>query len=524
MLVNNFLENSSVRFGAKTALICGTQRYSYQELEVSANRMGHFLIEEGLRRQDRVAVYLENSGEAVISIFGALKAGGVFLVINPQVKPPSLQYIFNDCNVRILVTSQRLFSASADRLQQCPDLRQVMIVNNSGNHDGKNQAGPWTMQNFHAALNAHPDKPPESRCIDIDLASLIYTSGSTGNPKGVMLTHLNMVSAANSITRYLENTQDDIVLSCLPLSFDYGLYQLMMAFRFGGTLILERSFTYPYKVLDLMAREKVTGFPLVPAMAAILLRLKNVNEIRLPHLRYITNTAQALPVKHILLLAEMFPTTRIFSMYGLTECKRVSYLPPAELLRRPASVGKAMPNTETWIVDTQGQKIEEPWETGELVVRGANVMKGYWNLPDETAQRLRPGVYPGESVLYTGDLFQMDEEGYLYFVSRRDNMIKTGGELVSPKEVETVLYELPDVTEAAVVAVDDDILGRAIKAVVVIPEESLLTEMDIIKHCSRKMENFKVPKHVDIRHNPLPKTVTGKIAGRELYTLQEDKP
>jgi len=516
MLVNNFLDNSSVRFGAKTALICGTQRYSYTELEASANRMGHFLIEHGLRRQDRVAVYLENSSEAVISIFGALKAGGVFLVINPQVKPPGLQYILNDCNVRVLVTSHRLFAAGADRLQQCPDLRQVMLVNDAGNLDRENLTVAWTMRDFHAALKAYPDTPPESRCIDIDLASLIYTSGSTGNPKGVMLTHLNMVSAATSITRYLENTPDDLLLSCLPLSFDYGLYQLLMAFRFGGTLVLERSFTYPFKVLDLMAREKVTGFPLVPAIAAILLRLKNVDKIRLPHLRYITNTAQALPVKHILRLAEIFPTTHIFSMYGLTECKRVSYLPPAELLHRPASVGKAMPNTETWIVDAQDQRIEEPWKTGELVVRGANVMKGYWNLPDETAQRLRPGVYPGESVLYTGDLFQMDEEGYLYFVARRDNMIKTGGEMVSPKEIETILYELPDVTEAAAVAVDDDILGKAIKAVVVIPEESQLTEGDIIKHCSLKMENFKVPKHVDIRHKLLSKTVTGKIAGREL--------
>jgi len=516
MLVNEFLEQSCSRFGTKTALICGAQRYSYHDLEASANRMGHCLIEHGLRRQDRVAVYLENSGEAAISIFGALKAGGVFVVINPQVKASRLQYILNDCDVRVLVTSRRLLAASVDMLQQCPGLRHVMITDDSGNFDTEGRAGALTVQTFPAALTPHPDRPPLSRCIDIDLASLIYTSGSTGNPKGVTLTHLNMVSAAASITRYLENTSDDIILSCLPLSFDYGLYQLLMAFKFGGTLILERSFTYPYQVLDLMAQEQVTGFPLVPAIAAILLRLKNLDQIRLPHLRYVTNTAQALPVKHILRLAEIFPTTRIFSMYGLTECKRVSYLPPAELMRRPASVGKAMPNSETWIVDAQDQRIEEPWKPGELVVRGANVMKGYWNLPDETAKRLRPGVYPGETVLYTGDLFQMDEEGYLYFVSRRDDMIKTGGEMVSPKEVENALYELSDVTEAAAVAVDDDILGQAIKAVVVISEASQLTERDIIKHCSQKLENFKVPKQVDIRHDLLPKTTTGKIAKREL--------
>jgi long-chain acyl-CoA synthetase len=203
-------------------------------------------------------------------------------------------------------------------------------------------------------------------------------------------------------------------------------------------------------------------------------------------------------------------------MYGLTECKRVSYLPPAELLRRPASVGKAMPNSETWIVDEQDHPITDAWKPGELVVRGANVMRGYWNLPDETAKRLRPGAYPGEYVLYTGDIFQMDEEGYLYFVARRDDMIATGGEKVSPKEVENVLYELPDVSEAVAIGVDDDILGKAVKVLVVIPPTSNVTENDIIRHCSVKLEHFKVPKQVEIRHDPLPKTTTGKIAARDL--------
>jgi long-chain acyl-CoA synthetase len=516
MLASDFLEQSCTRFGDKTALLHGPERYSYRALEISANRMGHCLIDHGLHRQDRVAVYLDNCAEAVISIFGALKAGGVFVLINPQVKSSGLQYILNDCGAGALVTSRRLLCASVDALRHCSTLRHVIVSDNSAEIDGLCLPGSWSVQSLHAAVSQFPDSRPHNSCIDIDLASLIYTSGSTGNPKGVMLTHLNIVSAATSIIAYLGNTPDDIILSCLPLAFDYGLYQVLMAFKFGGTLILERSFTYPYKILDLMVQERVTGFPIVPAMAAILLQLKNLERIRLPHLRYITNTAQALPVKHILRLAEVFPDTLIFSMYGLTECKRVSYLPPAELPRRPASVGKAMPNSETWIVDEQDRPITDAWKPGELVVRGANVMRGYWNLPDETAKRLRPGLYPGEYVLYTGDIFQMDEEGYLYFVARRDDMIATGGEKVSPKEVENVLYELPDVSEAVAIGVDDDILGKAVKVVVVIPPTSNVTENDIIRHCSVKLEHFKVPKQVEIRHDPLPKTTTGKIAARDL--------
>lgn len=516
MLVNNFLEQSNAKFCAKTALVCGRNRCSYGEIETWANRLAHYLIRRGLDRRDRVAVYLENSVEAAVSIFGILKAGGVFLVINPQVKSPRLSYILNDCNVKVLITSQRLFSASAEALERCGDLSHIIIVGLTIDYRPRHESVTWTIGSYADAIRDGTDGIPPNRSIDIDLAALIYTSGSTGNPKGIMLTHLNIAAAANSITSYLENTSDDIVFSCLPLSFDYGLYQLLMTFKFGGTLILERSFTYPYYILELIAKERVTGFPLLPAIAAILLRMKNIDEIELPHLRYITNTAQAMPVKNILRLTEIFPDTRIFSMYGLTECKRVSYLPHSELTRRPGSVGKAMPNTEAWIVDENGSAISEPWKIGELVVRGANVMKGYWNLPEETKKRLKQGILPGEYILYTGDLFQADEDGYLYFVARRDNMIKTGGEMVSPKEVETVLDNLPDVIESAVVAEDDEILGKSIKAFVVVDSGSALTENEVIRHCSKNLEGYKVPKTVDIRFVPFPKTSSGKIAVRQL--------
>ncbi len=362
------------------------------------------------------------------------------------------------------------------------------------------------------ACGARPSQredAPLKRSIDMDLAALVYTSGSTGRPKGVMLTHANMVAAATSIAQYLGITADEVILNVLPLSFDYGMYQVLMAFKVGARVVLERSFAYPAAVLGRIAQERVTGFPIVPTLSAMLLQM-DLKRFDLSSLRYVTNTGAALPASHIAGLRRLLPGARIFSMYGLTECKRVAYLPPEEIDARPGSVGKAMPNEEVWIVDERGRRLG-PGAVGELVVRGANVMKGYWGMPEETDRVLRPGAYPWEKVLYTGDLFRTDDEGYLYYVGRRDEMIKSRGEKVSPREVEEVLHGLTGVAEAAVVGVPDRILGHAVKAVVVLRRGAVLTVQDVLRHCRARLEDFMVPATVEFRAT-LPKTATGKVA------------
>jgi len=515
MLVNEFLENSADKYPDKEALIFEGRRLTYSQLEDSANRLANVFLDKGLQKQDRVAVFLENSPEAVISIFAALKAGGVFLVINPMVKPQKIKYILNDSQAKILITDSKRFEEILSILPNCPDLEIVLIADNGGKEKEDFTNIDKKIISYSSVLNNYPSHRPAKMCIDIDLASLIYTSGSTGEPKGVMLTHLNMVSAANSIIEYLENSEKDIVINVFPLSFDYGLYQVLMTFKFGGTLVLERSFFYPYKLIDLIIKEKVTGFPIVPTIAAILVKLKNLDKYDFSSLRYISTTAQAMPPRFIFELRKIFPKAKFYSMYGLTECKRVSYLPPEELDRRPTSVGKAMPNTEVYLVDEEGNKIDEPGKIGELVVRGANVMKGYWNLPQETERVLKPGQLPGEKVLYTGDLFKMDERGFLYFISRKDDIIKIAGANVAPKEIENAIYEIEDVAEVAVTSVEDEILGNAIKAFIVLKDGSNLTEKDIILLCSQRIEKFMVPKYIEIRKE-LPKTAHGKISKRDL--------
>jgi acyl-CoA synthetase (AMP-forming)/AMP-acid ligase II len=318
-----------------------------------------------------------------------------------------------------------------------------------------------------------------------------------------------MVAAATSITTYLQNVPDDIIINVLPLSFDYGLYQLLMAFKTGATLVLERGFAYPHAVLSRIVQEGVTGFPGVPTLFAMLLQIKDLDRYDFSRLRYVTNTAAALPVEHIQRLRDIFSGAALYSMYGLTECKRVSYLPPQDLDRRPGSVGIAIPNTELWIIDEEGRRVG-PNTVGELVVRGPHVMRGYWENPQATAEKYRPGPLPGEQVLHTGDLCRMDEDGYLYFVARQDDIIKCRGEKVSPKEVEAALYAMPEIAEAAVVGVDDPVLGQAIKAILVPIEGATLTERDVITHCRRHLEDYLVPTLVEFR-TELPRNPSGKV-------------
>ena len=508
MRLEHLLTHTACQWPEKTALIAGNQRLSYREIETRTTHLARGMRALGLERGDRVALFLENRPEVVLGLYGILKAGGVFLVLNPTMKEDKLAYIFNNARVRGVVTQARLLplvSAVADR---CPSLEWVLTADGrSPAQEEEDLEVPLLWLQEAEALGGR-EVVSFSPGISLDLAALIYTSGSTGVPKGVMMTHQNMVAAVRAITTYLENTPDDVILNVLPLSFDYGLYQVLMAFAFGGTVVLERSFAYPHRVLETLVRERVTGFPLVPTLSAMLLQM-DLSRYDLSSLRYITNTGAHFPTEHIRRWRQLLPWVRIYSMYGLTECKRVSYLPPEEVDRRPDSVGIPMPDTEVWIEDEAGRRLG-PGEIGELVVRGPTVMKGYWEMPEETRKVLRPGPLPGEWVLRTGDLFRMDEEGYLYFVARKDDIIKTRGEKVSPREVENVLYALEGVAEAAVVGVPDATLGQAIKAVVVPRDGVRLTAQEILAHCRRHLEDYMVPRWVEIRE-ALPKTATGKI-------------
>jgi long-chain acyl-CoA synthetase len=507
MLVHHFLEVSAERLPDKVALICNHQRLSYQDIETQSNRLANAFRSQGLQRGDRIALYLQNCVEIAISIFAVLKAGCVFVPINHTTKFDKLLYILKDCQARTLITNGRHIEQIKTLKQAVSTLKTVVLTSPLRPLDGDDYLG------YDAIQSDYSDLRPPCRTIDRDLACLIYTSGSTGEPKGVMSDHSNVVFAATSITSYLGNVESDIVIGLLPLSFDYGLYQLLMVFSFGGTLVLEQGFTYPAAVLKLIETERVTGLPGVPTIFTVLLKM-NLSNYDLSNLRYLTNTAAVLPPSHITEIRNKFPQATLYSMYGLTETKRTLFLPPEQLEKRPGSVGIPIPGTEAWIEDDDGQRLGAG-AVGELVVRGRHVMRGYWNAPDKTAVRFRSGFLPGEQLCYTGDLFKLDEEGYFYFVARKDDVIKSRGEKVPPKEVENVLYQLDGVEEVAVVGVPDPILGQAVKAFVVLNSDARLTVADLLRHCRLNLEDFMVPRWIALRED-LPKSANGKINKLEL--------
>jgi amino acid adenylation domain-containing protein len=506
-LLHDHLINSAREFGDKVALVCMKQRLTYAELDARSNALAHTLIASGVARGDRVIVFADNTIETVISFWAILKADAVVSVVNPLTKSDKLSYLLKDCQPSALITDQHLYSIFAPVVQARKHLRTIVV---SGLIDNTQLAALPRARRWDDVLAAGDrSAPPARKNIDIDLAAIVYTSGSTGDPKGVMLTHRNMLTASESISAYLELRNDEVILCALPLAFDYGLYQMIMAFRAGARLVLERSFTFPAQILNVMIEEGVTGFPGVPTIFSLLAEFKSLRNYDLSKIRYVSNTAAALPLKHILMLKDLFPGSRIYSMYGLTECKRCTYLPPMDLERKPLSVGIAIPNTEMWIIDEEGSKVG-PDVVGQLVIRGATVMRGYWGKPEATAKKLKPGSLPGEFVLHTGDYCKMDEEGYLYFVARMDDVIKSRGEKVAPKEVEHVLMNIPGVKEAAVIGVPDEILGQAVKAFVVAEDGVTLVEKQVQRECQAHLENFMVPKYIAVVAS-LPKTDTGKI-------------
>lgn len=502
MLLQDHLDRTVGRLPDKAALICGDGRITYAELSDRVETLASALAAAGVTRSERVALFFDNDVDFVVGVYATLKVGAVFMPINVLTKSDKLAYMLADSRAAALLTHFDLADAWKPALAASPGLRVVFAVGPAESADDPR------VHEFPVGRTA-PTRSALPNCIDQDLASIIYTSGSTGFPKGVMLSHLNMLSAVESVSTYLGMLESDVVFCALPLAFDYGLYQVLMSFKVGATVVLERNFSFPMKVLARMQERRVTIFPGVPTMFAMLLALGSIEKFDLGSVRIVTNTAAALSEAHIGRVRALFPQASLFSMYGLTECKRVTYLPPEQLDVRPTSVGRGMPNEEVWLVDEHGERLPNG-STGELVVRGSNVMRGYWEKPAETAHRLRPGPLPGEMVLYTGDIFRTDSEGWLYFVSRRDDIIKSRGEKVSPREVENVIQSLDGVYEVAVIGVPDDVLGQAVKAFVVASPGRSLSDRDVIRHCSTQLESFMVPRYVEFV-TELAKTDTGKI-------------
>jgi len=510
-LVHHMLHLSAQRFPEKEALVHGAERLSYCEVRGRVQRLAGALRAAGVRRGDRVGIYLEPSVAQVVSIFAVSEAGGVFVPINGQLFPEQVSHIAGDCGMKAMITRTGRLSALAEVLPRISSLEFLAV---SGDGDAPADVKLPTYS-FERMCNTPAPRDQQEECISKDLAAILYTSGSTGKPKGVMLSHANVMAGSTIVSTYLGITSDERILAVLPFSFDAGLNQLMTAFQQGGTLVLI-NMIFAREIVQTLLKERITGLAGVPTLWSLLSQPNStLRNQPLPDLRYITNTGGAMPQSVLKVLREALPTTLIFLMYGLTEAFRSTYLPPAELDRRPTSMGRAIPDTEILVVNEKNE-LCKPGEIGELVHRGPTVSMGYWGRPDDTNRVLRPNpLLPPElgdceRVCYSGDLVKMDEDGYLYYVGRRDTMIKSSGFRISPTEVEEALFQTGFVRQAAVIGLPDEVLGQSIKAFVVARDGKPVDSDALLALCSDRLPRYMVPKTVEVL-DELPKTTSGKV-------------
>lgn len=511
-LLGEALEFSYRNYPLKTAAIYKGKEYSYTTLKECAENLAFYLVNSGIKKGDRVAVYMNNSWSCIVSIYGITLAGGAFIVINPQTKSNKLNFILNDSGSRAILSEGILINELSHALEGLTKIQNVILS------EGKNLPSHqnFEFKDFDEVISKKEDTFLP-RIIPNDLAALIYTSGSTGFPKGVMMTHQSMVFTSWSLIEYLRLNAEDSIMLVLPLAFDYGLYQLIMSITMGGTIIIEHSFNFPPTIFNQIEKLKPTVFPGVPSIYAMMIATHKKTGIKFESIQKITNTAAALPAEFISDLKKIFPNALIFKMYGLTECKRVCYLEPELIDSKPHSVGKAIPGTEVFILSAEGKPVL-PGETGILHVRGPHVMAGYWNNEELSNEMLKPGLLPGERILNAHDLFKMDEEEFLYFQGRNDDIIKTRGEKVSPIEVENTIYQLSGIKEVAVLGLPDVILGESIIAFITCHEQVNFSEKEIQQQCIKSLEPFMVPQKI-VFLPEMPKSSNGKIDKSELRKI-----
>ena len=508
------LQNSATENPDKTAIIIKDESHTYSMLYIQAKAMALYLVNSGINKGDRVAIYMNNTWECIVSIYGITMAGGAFLVINPQTKSDKLLYILNDSGAKILISEHQLKNQYLQIITESHHLNKIIVT-------GKNQdidlfTGIEIIKFEDVTSSKQTSTKTLPNVIPNDLAALIYTSGSTGFPKGVMMSHQSMVFASWSLTQYLRLTKRDRIIVLSPFAFDYGLYQLLMTITISASLIVEQSFTFQKSIYNLIDKYQPTVFPGVPTIYAMMIASYKKSPFKLECIEKITNTAAALPAESIPELKKIFPNALIFKMYGLTECKRVCYLEPELIDLKPGSVGKAIPGTEVYLLSEDGKPVE-PNQRGLLHIRGPHVMMGYWNKEDLSNQMLKPGLLPGEKVLFSNDWFKKDEDGCLYFLGRNDDIIKTRGEKVSPVEIENVIYKIEGIKEVAVLGTPNNIMGESIVAFITLNSQPM-NEKEIQKACADKLEMFMVPQKV-IFVDEMPKSTNGKIDKKELRKI-----
>ena len=506
-LVHHLLKNATPHYANKIAVKHGERVITFRQLMEDSTKMATLIKSLAVCRGERVGILLDKSVEQVVSFFGISMSGGVSVFINPILKKEQMEHIIRDCDAKLLICTKREWERNKIDLP----IKIIYMDETSEKEPGENVDGI----NWYDIKDSSENKISESGQISDDIANIIYTSGSTGKPKGVVITHRNLIEGAEIVSNYLQITEKDKIISVLPFNFDYGLNQLTTSILKGATLVLHKFFL-ANDLLRTLEKEKITGFA---GMNPIWVKIFNEKfgpskQYDFSNLRYITNSGGKVPESTVRKMQVFFPQTKIYLMYGLTEAFRSTYLPPHELDKRPNSIGKAIPNVEILVLNEKGEKCK-PGEVGELVHRGALITRGYWNDPEKTTKIFRKNPllkdqnHLNETVVFSGDLVMKDEEGFLYYISRKDSMIKTMGYRVSPTEVEEFLLRLDGVVDAVVFGKEIE-TGDQIIVAVLQSNSKEIDEKQMMAQCRKSLPEYMVPREIHFEKE-FPKTANGKV-------------
>ncbi len=495
MNITHHIERASKLFPGKTALIFEDRSFTYQQLNLMVNRMANGLKELGVKKGDRVALFLPNIPEFIISYLGTLKLGAIAVSLNVMLKSSEVRFILNDCTAKVLITTEELSQQLPET--DVPELKHILIA------EGK--ASKQSSLDYLIAKAASTFSAME---MDFnDPAAIVYTSGTTGFPKGATLSHRNIISNMLAQNRCCAMKPEDRLLLFLPLFHCFGQNAILNAgLSVGATIVLQRRFK-PEQVLNAIATEKITMFFGVPT---VFIRLLNLNAPILNNVRYFFSAAAPMPMEIAQRWQQKYGIL-IHEGYGLTETSPCACYNHNSNYKF-GSIGTPIGNVEIQIVDVEGKELP-PGEIGEIAIKGPNVMLGYWNRPLETAKVLKNGWF------HTGDIGSMDKDGYFYIVDRVKDMINVSGFKVYPAEVENVLYQHPRVAEAAVYGVPDPLKGETVNANIVLKFGCTITEAEIAAFCAERIATYKVPKCFKFV-DAIPKNPTGKVLKRILREEQ----
>jgi len=505
----SLLASSVKTYPDKELIAFKKKSLTYSQFGAVSKALGGFFQNQGINKGSRIGIWLEKSIEECASIFGISESGGVFVILNSALIPEQVQYIAQDCQISALITTKDKYEMMRDKLKDIASLKIILLVDSDREYaDSSHLIYKWedAVQFSPKPMSAH------FRILPSDLCSIIYTSGSTGRPKGVMLTHLNVTMSAYCSIAHLKNSSKDKVLCLLPMSFDFGLNQLTSMIGAGGTLILKK-YIFPLDVIKTIKEQKITGVAGVPTIWIPILNSKEIESSNFDSIRYVANSGGRLPANYLLKLQDVFNSSEVYSMYGFTESFRATFLDPAQVRKRPESVGKAVPFSEIFVINEAGS-LCQPGEEGELFQTGPLVSKGYWNKPDATATKIRQNplveMYQ-DAACFSGDYVKKDDDGYIYYVGRKDQQIKSSGFRMSPTEIEEKIYRCPYVQEVVAFGIEDDVLGQKVKAILTLKSDYSEKDVEKIRSfCQENMPNYMVPAIFEVIEK-MPLTANGKI-------------